>query len=80
MPSRTGVLAVGTVKEMQRPNNRGQGARSDVPDLRTQWESLLDQVWRSEADWRLWDRLDAAVRIDTARQKRDAAQPEKDPL
>jgi hypothetical protein len=65
---------------MQRPGSKGgQGARSDVPDLRTQWESLLDQVWRSEADWRLWDRLDAAVRIDTARRKRDAAR-EKDPL
>jgi hypothetical protein len=46
--------------------------RSDVPDLRTQWESMLDQVWRSEADWRLWDRLDAAVQIETLRQKRDA--------
>jgi hypothetical protein len=65
---------------MQRPGSKGgQGAPSDVPDLRTQWESLLDQVWRSEADWRLWDRLDAAVRIDTARRKRDAAR-EKDPL
>ncbi|TMB45623.1 MAG: hypothetical protein E6J53_06065 [Chloroflexi bacterium] len=36
-------------------------ARSDTPDLHSQLESLLDQVWRSEADWRLWDRLDAAV-------------------
>jgi hypothetical protein len=62
--------------------DRGQGAGSDVPDLRTQWESLLDQVWRSEAAWRLWDRLDLAVRIETARQKREAARPdqEKDPL
>ena len=60
--------------------DRGQGARSDVPDLRTQWESLLDQVWRSEADWRLWDRLDAAVQIETLRQKRAAAQQEKELL
>jgi hypothetical protein len=51
-------------------SDRGQGARSDVPDLRTQWESLLDQVWRSEAEWRLWDRLDAAVRIETLREER----------
>jgi hypothetical protein len=58
----------------------GQGARSDVPDLRTQWESLLDQVWRSEANWRLWDRLDAAVQIETLRQKRNAERQEKGPL
>jgi len=56
-------------------NNQG---RSDVPDLRTQWESMLDQVWRSEADWRLWDRLDAAVQIETLRQKRDAERNEKE--
>jgi len=31
---------------------------------------LLDQVWRSEADWRLWDRLDAADMLETLRQKR----------
>jgi hypothetical protein len=47
-----------------------RGAKSDVPDLRTQWESLLDQVWKSEAEWRLWDRLDAAVRIESLRQER----------
>jgi len=58
-------------------NNQG---RSDVPDLRTQWESMLDQVWRSEADWRLWDRLDAAVQIETLRQKRGAERKEKEPL
>ena len=49
---------------------KGERAHSDVPDLRTQWESLLDQVWRSEADWRLWDRLDAAVRLETLREQR----------
>jgi hypothetical protein len=49
---------------------KGERGRSDVPDLRTQWESLLDQVWRSEADWRLWDRLDAAVRQDALRELR----------
>jgi hypothetical protein len=56
------------------------GTRSDVPDLRTQWESLLDQVWRSEADWRLWDRLDAAVRIETIREQREAKRQEERPL
>jgi len=58
-------------------NNQG---RSDVPDLRTQWESMLDQVWRSEADWRLWDRLDAAVQIETLRQRRAAERNQKEPL
>jgi len=31
---------------------------------------MLDQVWRSESDWRLWDRLDAAVTLETLREKR----------
>ena len=44
--------------------------KSDAPDMHTQLESMLDQVWRSEADWRLWDRLDAADMIETLRQKR----------
>ena len=38
-------------------------SKSDAPDLHTQLESMLDQVWRSESDWRLWDRLDAAVML-----------------
>jgi len=45
-------------------------ARSDVPDLHTQLESLLDQVWQSEADWRLWDRVDASVRLEQHRARR----------
>jgi len=48
-------------------------ARSDAPDLHTQLESLLDQVWQSESDWRLWDRVDAAVRLEIIREKRAAA-------
>jgi hypothetical protein len=32
---------------------------SDPPDLQTQFESLLDQVWRCETEWRLYDRIDA---------------------
>ena len=35
--------------------------RSEIPDLKTQLDSLLDKVWRSEADWQLWDRIDAMV-------------------
>jgi hypothetical protein len=45
-------------------------SRSDAPDLQTQLESLLDQVWQSESDWRLWDRVDAAVRMETLREQR----------
>jgi hypothetical protein len=45
-------------------------SKSDAPDLHSQLESMLDQVWRSESDWRLWDRLDAADMMETLRQKR----------
>jgi len=45
-------------------------SRSDAPDLQTQLESLLDQVWQSESDWRLWDRVDAAVRLEAIREQR----------
>ena len=45
-------------------------SKSDAPDLHSQLETLFDQVWRSESDWRLWDRLDAAVMIETMREKR----------
>jgi hypothetical protein len=43
---------------------------SPHPDLQSQFESLLDQVWRSEADWRLWDRVDAFVMLDSLRAQR----------
>lgn len=44
--------------------------RSGIPDLQTQLESLFDQVWRSEADWRLWNRIDAAVEHEVLREQR----------
>jgi len=47
------------------------------PDLQTQYESLLDQVWRSEADWRLWDRVDALVMLEMLRAKRAGGAREK---
>ena len=46
--------------------------KQQKPDLQSQLESLLDQVWRSEADWRLWDRLDAAETMESLRTKRAA--------
>ena len=62
--------------------------RSETPDLHTQLETLLDQVWRSESDWRLWDRVDAAVMLESIRARRArgasgpmtaASQPEPEP-
>jgi len=44
--------------------------KSDARDLHTELETMLDQVWRSEADWRLWDRLDAVDMLETLREKR----------
>ena len=35
----------------------------DAPDVQTQFESLLDQVWRCEAEWRFDDLLDLATRL-----------------
>lgn len=52
-------------------------AKSDAPDLHSQFETLLDQVWRSEADWRLFDRLDAAVKLEDLREKRAQQEGEK---
>lgn len=52
--------------------------KSDAPDLHTQLESMLDQVWRSEADWRLWDRLDAAVMLESLREQRTRKQHDLD--
>ncbi|HEV2967530.1 MAG TPA: hypothetical protein VG009_05455 [Candidatus Dormibacteraeota bacterium] len=54
-------------------------SRSDIPDLHTQLESLLDQVWRSESDWRLWDRVDAAVRLESMRARRSRGASDQKP-
>jgi hypothetical protein len=53
-------------------------SKSDAPDLHSQLESMLDQVWRSEADWRLLDRLDAAVMLEDLRQQRAKASKDRD--
>ena len=34
-----------------------------TPDLQTQLEALLDQVWECEADWRLDDKIDLALKL-----------------
>ena len=43
--------------------NLPSGETGRVPDIQSQLEGLLDQVWRCEADWRLNDRIDLAVRV-----------------
>jgi hypothetical protein len=48
------------------------------PDLQSQFESLLDQVWRSEADWRLWDRVDALVMLESLRARRATRATDQD--
>jgi hypothetical protein len=35
----------------------------DMPDVQTQLETLFDQVWRCEAEWRFDDLLDLATRL-----------------
>jgi hypothetical protein len=50
---------------------------STDPDLQSQVESLFDQVWRSEEDWRLRDRVDAAVMLETLRAKRANRLPDE---
>jgi len=37
-------------------------------DLATQFEAILDTVWKAEADWRLNDRIDLAVGLDRGRR------------
>lgn len=45
--------------------------RSEIPDLQTQLESLFDQVWHSEDNWQMWDRIDAMVASEARRELRD---------
>ena len=47
--------------------------RVEVPDLQTQYETLLDTVWRCEDRARLQDRIDAQTRYDELQSKRWSA-------
>ena len=38
-------------------------SRGEGPDLHTQFEALLHQVWEQEAAWREEDRIDMAARL-----------------
>lgn len=46
---------------------------AEKPDLPSQYESLLDEVWRCEADWRLDDRIDMAMKIRRAGRGDDSS-------
>lgn len=35
----------------------------EVPDLQTQYEALLDLVWKREAEWRWEERIDQVIRL-----------------
>jgi len=39
------------------------GLMNQAADLQAQLEEILDAVWKSEADWRLNDRIALAVRL-----------------
>ena len=39
---------------------------SHAPDIRTQFEELLDTVWSAERNWRFDDFLDLAAQTDRA--------------
>lgn len=41
----------------------GRSSSEEIPDLHTQLECLLDEVWRDEKGWRFDDRLNNALGI-----------------
>ena len=43
--------------------------RASAPDLHSQFEDLLPQVWQSETDWRLYDRIDALYAAEHQRRR-----------
>jgi hypothetical protein len=71
------VVAGGTLTRVLLIRVKSNKPSSTDPDLHSQLESLFDQVWRSEADWRLWDRVDAAVIIETLRTRRANRLPDE---
>lgn len=48
-------------KQVVNRKPRPQARRPEVPDLHTQLEELLDEVWKREAEWRFDDRIDLAL-------------------
>jgi len=54
-----------------------QPALPPPPDLPTQFEDLLGQIYDSERRERILDRVDAAIRNDEAREERKRRKGEK---
>ena len=51
-------------KTIRVPSSRGQERlASALPDLQTQLEDLLNQVWMSEKEWTLDDRIALSQRV-----------------
>ncbi len=48
----------------------GDRSAADAPDLQTQYEALLDTVWRCEQRARLQERIDGQARFDARHLKR----------
>lgn len=52
--------------------------RKPAPDLQTQFEQLLDQVWDSERRERILDRCDQAARLDEERENAKRRKAKRD--
>ena len=46
--------------------NAGRAPVDSPPDLQTQYEELLDAVWRCEREWNLDQQLDLAIQVQRA--------------
>jgi hypothetical protein len=45
---------------------RQSATEGSAPDLHSQFEDILDSVWKAEANWAFDDRLNVAVRASAA--------------
>lgn len=48
-------------KQLVKPRPQPRPRAAEVPDLHSQLEELLGQVWACEAEWRFDDRIDLAL-------------------
>jgi hypothetical protein len=49
--------------------DRRKRQRAGIEDLDTQYESLLDLVWRCERTWNLEDRIDQLIKYEGRQQR-----------
>jgi hypothetical protein len=57
-----------TRRSLQPAPLRATRPDTSTPDLQTQFEALLDAVWKAEGDWRFNDRLDIALKTRRSRR------------